>query len=240
MLLLPIHELETLRNSRLLQKYDSPEAKYLPKNAADAEGYYYMYCSEIYVLVFNSNVIQRKDVPRRYRNLLVGKWRSKLVHLDPRTDEGLRWLATMVPILGEFFLRELRGQDLLFSPTQEELLSSVSSGDRPLGMVANLRKIFAAKAGGSPIDFMVISPAYTVPLGVAIAKGAGSPNSAKLWVNFLLSEEGQKLLASNGWVPGRGGVSSELKLEETELIKCIPHVNIDSARRDAARLYGLE
>lgn len=239
-LLLPIYELETLRNSQLLQKYESPEAKYLDKNVDDAEGYYYKYCSEIYVLAFNSNLIQRKDVPRRYRNLLVEKWHSRLAHLDPRCDEGTMWLATMTPILGESFLRELAGQDLLLSPTQTELLSSVSTGDRPLGMIASLRKVLAARARGSPIDFIMISPAYTVPIGVAITKDASSPNSAKLWVNFILSEEGQKLLASNGWIPNRRGVPSKLKSEETELINCIPHVDISSARKDAARLYGLE
>ena len=86
----------------------------------------------------------------------------------------------------------------------------------------------------------MISPANTVPIGVAITKDASSPNSAKLWVNFILSEEGQKLLASNGWIPNRRGVPSKLKSEETELINCTPHVDISSARKDAARLYGLE
>ena len=239
-LLLPIYELEALRNSQLLQKYESPEAKYLDKNTDDAEGYYYRYCSEIYVLAFNSNVIQRKDVPGRYRNLLLGKWQSKLAHLDPRCDEGAMWFATMAPILGESFLRELVGQNLLLSPNQAELLSSVSTGDRPLGIVANLRKVFTAKAQGNPIDFMMISPVYTVPLGVAIVKDASSPNSAKLWVNFVLSEIGQKLLASNGWIPSRRDIPSKLKLEETELINCISSVDIGSARKEAARLYRLE
>jgi iron(III) transport system substrate-binding protein len=66
---------------------------------------------------------------------------------------------------------------------------------------------FNAKAKGSPIDFIFPAeglPAVTEP--VAILKTTQNPAAARAFVDFILSDEGQKLAVSMGYIPARRSV----------------------------------
>src|SRR5205085_2807155 len=66
---------------------------------------------------------------------------------------------------------------------------------------------FNAKAKGSPIDFIFPTeglPAVTEP--VAILKTTQNAAAARAFVDFILSDEGQKLAVSMGYIPARASV----------------------------------
>jgi iron(III) transport system substrate-binding protein len=64
-----------------------------------------------------------------------------------------------------------------------------------------------AKQKGSPIGFVFPKegvPAVTEP--VAILKTTQNPAAAKAFVDFILSDEGQQLAASQGYVPAKSSI----------------------------------
>jgi len=66
---------------------------------------------------------------------------------------------------------------------------------------------FNAKAKGSPIDFIFPAeglPAVTEP--VAIMKTTQNAAAARAFVDFILSDEGQKLAVAMGYIPAKTGV----------------------------------
>ena len=79
-----------------------------------------------------------------------------------------------------------------------------------MGIVAGLMDTFdgaLAKAKGSPIDFIFPAeglPAVTEP--VAILKTTQNAAAARAFVDFILSDEGQKLAVSMGYIPAKAGV----------------------------------
>src|SRR4029079_6663608 len=68
---------------------------------------------------------------------------------------------------------------------------------------------FNAKAKGSPIDFVFPAegvPAVTEP--VAMLKTTQNPAAARAFIDFILSDEGQKLALAMGYIPAKASVGS--------------------------------
>jgi len=69
----------------------------------------------------------------------------------------------------------------------------VQNGQFGIGIVIDFFGL-AAKASGFPTEFAYPSVTAIVPANIAVVAGAKSPEGAKRFVQFTLSEEGQKLL----------------------------------------------
>jgi iron(III) transport system substrate-binding protein len=72
---------------------------------------------------------------------------------------------------------------------------------------ANIESI---KKKGGPIDFVPVQPVVARPQGIGVAKNAPHPAAALLFLDYVLSPEGQKLYESMGRVPASGKVKSHL------------------------------
>src|SRR5690606_33178595 len=86
------------------------------------------------------------------------------------------------------------------------VLKSVASGEKPYGILVDFMAM-NAKAKGSPIEFVFPAegvPAVTEP--VAIMKTAKNVDAAKAFVDFILSDDGQKLALKQGYLPAKAGV----------------------------------
>jgi iron(III) transport system substrate-binding protein len=82
---------------------------------------------------------------------------------------------------------------------------------------------FNAKAKGSPIEFVFPAeglPAVTEP--VAILKTTQNPAAARAFVDFILSDEGQKLAASMGYIPAKASVGMPSWLPAGTKINVMP------------------
>jgi iron(III) transport system substrate-binding protein len=56
-------------------------------------------------------------------------------------------------------------------------------------------------AKGAPSDWIPLSPA-TVTLGqIALVKGSPHPSAAELWLEFMISKEGQQIFQKAGYFP---------------------------------------
>ena len=78
------------------------------------------------------------------------------------------------------------------------------------------------KNKGAPIDWIGLAPVIALIQPVALLANPVHPATARLFVNFVLSEEGQKIIAATGRVPTRKGVTlkyprlTETKIEPSE------------------------
>ena len=64
---------------------------------------------------------------------------------------------------------------------------------------------------GAPVDWVAQDPVFTKFQPIGVAAKAPHPNAAKLFVDFMLSEEGQKIIASFGRVPTRRAVATNVQ-----------------------------
>jgi iron(III) transport system substrate-binding protein len=71
----------------------------------------------------------------------------------------------------------------------------VAAGERPIAAVAFANGVERLKKEGAPIDLIAVEPIIALTFGLALVKDAPHPNAAKLFIDFILSKEGQETIA---------------------------------------------
>lgn len=123
------------------------------------------------------------------------------------------------------------------------VLTSVSSGEKPYGVLVDFMAL-NAKLKGAPIEFVVPKEgAIPVTEPVAIMKTTANPAAAKAFVDFLLSDAGQRFAAKTlGYIPVRKGVPNPAWLPEGTEIEVMPLDNariLGTSEADKARFANL-
>ena len=87
-----------------------------------------------------------------------------------------------------------------------QVLDRVIAGEYAMGinMFNHHAVISAAKA--APVKWLPVSPAMVTMNTSSVMKNAPHPNAARLFVEFNLSDEGQKIYAAAGYIPASPSV----------------------------------
>ncbi len=115
-----------------------------------------------------------------------------------------------------------------------DVLKAVSGGDKLFGMIVDYMPI-REKAKGAPVEFVFPTDgvsAVTEP--VAILSTARNPDAARAFVNFILSSEGQKLAASQGYIPVSSDVAMPAGYPDRATITILPYDATKALADDAA------
>ncbi len=199
-----------LKKKNLLMKYVSPEARYLPKSFVDPEGYWAALYIMPKVIGYNTRMVKRSEVPRTDEELLNPKWKGK-IGTDHTKPEPFFWMMKrMGREKGLVYLRKLAAQDLRFYAGLSLLTNLMAAGEFPLALFTYLHSVEEAKGKGAPVDWVAQDQVFTKFQPVSVGARAPHPNAAKLFVDYGLSLEGQKLIASLGRVAIRSGVSTDI------------------------------
>lgn len=87
------------------------------------------------------------------------------------------------------------------------VLDAVARGEKAYGIIVDFMPL-NAKAAGSPVDFVFPAEGVTaVTEPVAILASARNPEAARAFVDWQLSEAGQRFAAVQGYLPLRPGVA---------------------------------
>lgn len=207
----------------LLQPYKVSTWDTIPTDLKDAEGYWY---GDYYgVLAFEVNKTLIKDLPKDWSDLLKPEYKGKVALAgDPRTANqaimavGSAALANggsienIAPGL-EFFNKLNKAGN--FVPIIA-VPGTVASGETPVTIRWDYNALSNRdKSAGNP-DIAVVIPESGVVAGVyvqAISAYAPHPNAAKLWMEFLYSDEGQLL-----WLKGYGHPARFKDLNDRKVI----------------------
>jgi iron(III) transport system substrate-binding protein len=146
--------------------------------------------------------------------------------------------------LGWTFFEKLKAGDAIAVRGNGAVMTAVANGEKSYGVLVDFMA-FNAKAKGSPIDFIFPAeglPAVTEP--VAILKTTQNAAAARAFVDFILSDEGQKLAVSMGYIPARASVGmpswypagAKINLMPTDIAKVV-QANSENLKR-FAELFG--
>ena len=90
------------------------------------------------------------------------------------------------------------------------LTQLVASGEVPFALTVYNYKVEQLKRKGAPIEWFVIEPAIARANGVGIVARPRNPAAARLFYEFLIGEEGQRLLHAREFVPTHRRVETPL------------------------------
>jgi len=151
-------------------------------------------------LFINTNMA-KADEFKSYRDLLDPKWKGKiLVGRDPRVAGPGQATFTLFyrhPNLGPDFIRALLRQDLALLRDDREAAEWLAQGKYPI--LLGVADRFAIDLRNQGLPVLVVDPRQMKEGGdvspangvVGLANRAAHPNAAKVYINWLLSKEGQ-------------------------------------------------
>jgi ABC-type Fe3+ transport system substrate-binding protein len=203
---------EALRRENLLQEIHSPYHEDLVRSAVPAHREWVATLQHVFVQAYNTNQVRKQDLPKTYRDLLAPKWKGKLA-IEADDHE---WMSSVIADMGSAegvgFFRDLVASNGLSVRSGHPLLTNlVASGEVPLALTVYQYSVEQARKKGSPIDWFVIEPAVSIANGIGVAKKAPHPHAALLFYDYLISPEGQRILAKIGYVPTNVKIESPVK-----------------------------
>ena len=207
--------LKTLVDAGAVRKFDPPNAAALPSQFKDP-GHYWV-SSNYYVMTpaVNTDLVAEKDRPKTYDDLLNPQWRDKIVW-KPNDISGApgfigNILRTMGDDKGMDYLRKLAGQRIgAINASARAVLDQVIAGEHPIALqIFNHHAALSAKKG-APVQWLKTEPAMVQMTVEVLTADSPHPAAADLFVNFMLSAEGQALFQKADYFPTRGGMAPSM------------------------------
>jgi ABC-type Fe3+ transport system substrate-binding protein len=193
--------LEPLSRENLLQEVKSPYlAGIIPEAIAPHRQWVAVYLS-MFVQAYNTDLVRKETLPKTFYDLLRPQWKDRL----GIEAEDYDWFAQVVMDLGEpqglRLFRDIVASNGISVRKGHSLLTNlVVAGEVPLALTAYGFLAEQAKRRGAPLDWFVIPPAIARATAEGLARNAPHPHAAVLFFDFLISEEGQQILASRQFV----------------------------------------
>lgn len=197
--LLPAGYLEPLVPWMILPEVKNPSNWWGGHIWADTSGQYiYMFLAYLTeTLWYNTKALRLEEV-KSYDDLLKSKLKGRIEILDPRTPgSGQSTWSFLWKIKGEQYLKKLVHQDLIIGRNQRQLAEGVVDGKAALSIGLSYYSFSPFLKAGLPVKpFPIPEEGIYASSGsgnVVALQNAPHPNAAKVFVNWLLSREGQEV-----------------------------------------------
>jgi len=185
--------LTPMRERNLIAPYTSPEFANLYDDLYDAKGYWSTVYLNTLVLGYNTKVISRNDLPKTYDDLLKPQYKQKFIIDIENHDVFVALSQEWGQEKAINYFKSLAKQEPVFLRGNTNRANFVSVGERAMTFVY-AQVIERMKQTGAPVDWIPLEP-VAVELNVAMLSAkAAHPNSAKLFVDYLISKDGQEFL----------------------------------------------
>jgi iron(III) transport system substrate-binding protein len=200
-----------LKEHGILGKYESPENRFLMKEAIDADGFWVGGDIDVLVTGFNTRMISRGDVPTTYDGFLDGKLKGQMA-INSNNPYALVGMASLRgEEQGIAYMRKLAQQNLRPVQGFAHMANLLAAGEYPIALMSQVTKIEEMKEKGAPVDWASNTPNFSTVGAYALNRTPPHPAGARLFIDFVLSEQGQRVLGRTGKLPMRRGVPTQSK-----------------------------
>lgn len=195
----------TLVRGGAVARYLSPERAHIPEGYKDKQGYWTAFFSRHIVFAYNVNRVDRNRLPKDYFDLLDPYWKGKLVvDANPAT-----WLAVMIRAYGKEkaieLVKGLARNEIKVLRGRTQQLQLMAAGEFAGSLDQSENNIVDFKKRGAPVDYVFLANAPALANPVSLTKHAPHPHAAALFIDTILSPEGQQAVADTNSIAPRPG-----------------------------------
>src|SRR5512139_3024640 len=209
---------DKLAEQKLLAPLDLPKVvvdsipasigKPKPIPLKDSKGFWIGTVLEPYGLVYHPRLLQRLGVPepKDWDDLLNPKLKGNVAQCAPTRSSSSH--ATYEVILqregddkGWDWLKKLAANTGMFTARSRDVPSVVAKGEFAAGFAVPSYMAFEDRLAGFDIKFVAPKTAWITPEPIGIIAGAKHPKAARAFIEFMLSERGQRVAMERGVFP---------------------------------------
>jgi iron(III) transport system substrate-binding protein len=236
---LPFEGVVQTEKEGVLVRYNSPERIYYGDRVKDKEGYWTSSHLSILAMGYNAKMVKPEEAPRGYPDLLHPRFKGELsIDTDPHRAV-MAWLMSWGEEKTREFIRALLRNGLM--PRKGHTLQTqlLCAGEYKVGVELHAYQVMQARREkGCPIGMVFADPAPgSTGSHIGITKTALHPHAAALFIDFVLSDAGAKIVADSGRVPTRKGTKAryeELSNLQEKGVNVVVTLPDDASRLESA------
>ena len=213
--------MEQLKQENRLAAYRDAKVAGLPDGAYDPDHTYFGTKFITTGIIYNT----KAKKPESWKDLLAADAKGQVVLPSPLySGAAAIHMGTLAGVkdIGLGYFESLAQNGAVAVQGNGQVRTQVAGGHKLYGIIVDFMGL-NAKKDGSPVDFVFPKEGVTVVTEpVALLTTAKNPAAAKAFIDFVLSAEGQRFAASQGYLPMRADVAAPDGFPARDGIKVLP------------------
>jgi iron(III) transport system substrate-binding protein len=187
--------LEQLKSAGVFEPYEPKNSKLRPE-FREADGFYSRYFATTMCMVVNTQRLAEKKLPmpRTWEDLIKPVYKKEISLPSPlKSGTGGAILTTFVDAFGWTFVENLNQNVYQYSDGGSGGAGLAGSGEVTIGLSYDTT-CYSVKSSGKPVEVVYGSITPYVSEGGGLVAGAPHPEEAKIFLDFMASEDAAKVL----------------------------------------------
>ncbi len=203
-----------IKKGGYLQRFYSPYLADYPAELKDSQGYWGVSNVYYFALGYNTRMVKPNEVPKTYEDLLNPRWKGQMMWSTSRGSGAPMMIGNVLQNMGQeagkAYLQKLKAQNVAkTTASNRQLLDLVIAGEYPLGLHIFHHHAFISKSAGAPVDWAPLEPLSATINTISPVTRSPHPHAAMLLLDFILSEEGQKVIQAANYLPSHPKVPAK-------------------------------
>jgi len=198
-------ETHILKKRGALSRYVPAESATYPSQYKDPDGYWTSVYASGTLMGFNTRQVKRAEAPKTYEDLLNPRWKNAM-GID---NTKIEWFSMLLKLKGRPFMEKLSAQNGQVMAGNTNLLNLLAAGEFAIMAGVYEYSVDNLKNKGAPVDWIGLEPVITYTVAASLPAQPPHPFAAKLFIEWLLTKEGQEVINQYGRVPIRDDIDSK-------------------------------
>lgn len=191
-------------------QYPSPEiAVYPDVSRSDPTGVWTAYCLNMGTLMYDPRRVDPADAPKSWMDLLDPRWKGQIGFQDSAAGSQYSWWYARRDVMPAAFWTGLEAQQPRGYSSSTQIVDDLHAGNLLIGGKVSVFQYVQQNRNGTPLG--LVFPTEGTPTSnevIGILGATKRPNAAKIYVDYVLSEVGQKVYNEiHGSFSARPGVA---------------------------------
>jgi ABC-type Fe3+ transport system substrate-binding protein len=193
--------------ANIAQPFYAPAEAAFPEPYRDPNNLWAPTRLSYYSMAYNTRLVPPDKVPKSYADLLDPQWKGRIAWRIGSSTGTPLFITNLRLAWGEekarAYLDKLKDQKIVNfgAGSARTLVDRVIAGEYAIALNIFAHHPLISKAKGAPVNSQLMDPVPSTAATMSIVKGLHHPYAALLLADYILSKEGQGILAKAEYFP---------------------------------------
>ncbi len=187
-----------IRNEGVFTRYIPPSSEKFPEQFKEKDALTTVWRILPISILYNTELVRAAEVPKSIDDLLDPKWTRKISMSDPtRNITAVQYLWNLKKIKGDKwpdFIKTLAKRQPHLVESLAPVTNEIVRGETPLGITF----VKYVRQYKGPIDYVTMDKYLSTANYLGLGGNTLHPDAGKLYIEYLCSAEGQRIVAKDG------------------------------------------
>jgi iron(III) transport system substrate-binding protein len=187
-----------LKKEGIFARYIAPSSERFPEQFKEKDALITPWRILPISILYNTDSVKSDEVPKSLDDLLSPKWKGKISMPDPsRHTTTAKFLWNLEKLMGarwRDYVKKLAAQQPLLVESLAPVTPAIIKGEAQVG-IAYIKFVKQYKG---PVSYVTLEKYLSDPNHLALGAKAAHSNAGRLYIEYAVSADGQRIIAQDG------------------------------------------